>query len=412
MDNNNKFPSLLGSQNLGLGTFQSQPGSITSQVVSFSRHPDPKSVPLATAGRIKAPNGHEGAQGSGGREPWVNRIFIRLGLRCQNQFEDAISDTESQKQSSRSRLSSWLKRGLLRKEKKNKGKAPQTNELQTLMHNNVVSFGEGIDLKEKEKQAPKNRLSVVPEHPCLFRNRSKRTKASIFQQIGPDSECGPRVRPVGTDGSKPRTKCDEQQAPGARAVLLSGQSISEVEPELSTLRLDTVGWLASLPSASDISQLRRDSLGAEVVKETLGTGQFRQALHQEPHFSFGGSGDFVRGTSSIQHLASSRHPIADAHAEEWRRRTVGGFPIPERRSSRWRPRSRCASSRRCGSIDSRQTTYNPYDLPRIPRQHLFTDLVDLLSLSKAVNRSLDIGNSLNSKFPLPKKKSMIGNILH
>jgi len=158
----------------------------------------------------------------------------------------------------------------------------------------------------------------------------------------------------------------------------------------------TAGWLASLPSQPDINQIQRDALlPSGVGKEATRLELFRQKLQQQPSFNINNSGGYIRGNPSVQQLASSRHPIADAHAEEWRRRTVGGFPIPERYSSRWRPRSRCPSSRRCGSIDSRQTTYNPYDLPRIPRQPLFTDIVDLLSLSKAVNNNLYPGSESN-----------------
>ncbi|KAM7208007.1 hypothetical protein V8F20_001553 [Naviculisporaceae sp. PSN 640] len=481
MKDNSQVPSFLGLQNIDSGSSQHLTGSSKSRMDSGSGNPGPKSVPnigtSATAGGSKAFNGHEDAQGSGGRGRWVNRMLVRLGLRTPDQSKDVTSDAESLKSTSRRRPSSWLKRGLLRKDKTHKGKANETSESHQLMHNRVDSFEEIVDQRDSDNQAAKSRLSVVPEHPRLSTSVSTKTKATISQQTGPDPECE-LDPPVDTDCSESPRKGDEQQVLGVEAQPSTNQSVPDAEPRLSTQsreeqhdkqlestrqsiadlyaasfqltqpsspvspsspndflqsdskgdmefsldaanisvlgmggasdkkfgkqpqRLVTAGWLASLPSTSDISQLRRNSFAAEVIKGTPPEmDQLRQTLHQEGSFATRRSGGFVRGSCSIPHLASSRHPIADAHAEEWRRRTVGGFPIPERYSSRWgrpRSRSRCASSRRCGSVESRQTTYNPFDLPRIPRQPLFTDLVDLLSLSKVVGSSLNNEHGFNN----------------
>ncbi|KAK4217703.1 hypothetical protein QBC37DRAFT_448922 [Rhypophila decipiens] len=160
-------------------------------------------------------------------------------------------------------------------------------------------------------------------------------------------------------------------------------------------RLKKSGRPNSLPCSPDVSYSSLDSLiASDAAKVASEAKRSYRASHQESSPGSRHSGGLVRGSELSQHVATSKHPIADAHAREWRRRTVGGFPIPERCSSRGQPSSRCQSSLRGTSVDSWRSSYNPFDLPRIPRQPLFSDLVDLLSLSKAVNNSLNNGSDL------------------
>lgn len=464
-------PSLIPGQHHGEDNADSP--RIPSQLLgaSLSSHPNPSSadnpgITTSTSGVNTL--GGVGPDGNGSRERWVGRMLQRLGLRSNNQTNETTSQTGSHKRSFRRRVSDRFKRGLFRKEKKNKGENAQTDGLLTA-HSGTEASEKDIDIKELSMPTAKNRLSVVPEHPQLARVSSnvKPHTPQYLEVSEPESDL--ELHPISTkrddpllvDQSQPRiapynggvedltaTKEHQhqqlKQEQGSQSIsdlyaasfkpkpssnTNAGQesdqigSSSALGPKLESLALGlstsssqrfgnittqqrlprqqvTAGWLASLPSQSDINQIQHDTLlPSGAAKEATGLELFRQQLKQQPSFSINNSGGHIRGSPSVQHLASSRHPIADAHAEEWRRRTVGGFPIPERYSSRWRPRSRCPSSRRCGSIDSRQTTYNPYDLPRIPRQPLFNDIVDLLSLSKAVKNNQNPGHGSNGNLP-------------
>lgn len=103
-------------------------------------------------------------------------------------------------------------------------------------------------------------------------------------------------------------------------------------------------------------------------------------------------------------IIQSPHPIADAYTyeEDWSHvhearakaqaqiqsqstAAMGGQTpqIPERFSSKWKPRSfRSGSYRRarsvCGSLDSR-VSWNPFDLPGPPKQTLMSDMMEVLA---------------------------------
>ncbi|KAK4186146.1 hypothetical protein QBC35DRAFT_453541 [Podospora australis] len=136
-------------------------------------------------------------------------------------------------------------------------------------------------------------------------------------------------------------------------------------------------------------------------------------------------------SNTTPEIILSPTPIADTytHEEDWTRvqaakATTQGIAgphnhiqqplIPERFSSRWRPRPYKSASFRgracsvCGSLDSR-TSWNPFDLPGPPKQTLMSDMKQILRSSSSRLASTDgLGSIMSSRVntPLPSTPAM------
>ncbi|KAK3383778.1 hypothetical protein B0T24DRAFT_606233 [Lasiosphaeria ovina] len=159
--------------------------------------------------------------------------------------------------------------------------------------------------------------------------------------------------------------------------------------------------------AYQVGQQQHNALSPPPGRHYMSGALQQQAYSPGLHPLLGGGGSSEGFDNPFAHLNAeidgparpSRHPIADAHAEEWHR---CGPAIPERLSSRpWRPRSRAMlsssssmSHRRrqrsimsgSSSLDSRRMSWNPYDLPTPPRQPLLADMMELLKQQQSSSR--------------------------
>ncbi|KAK0731578.1 hypothetical protein B0H67DRAFT_639950 [Lasiosphaeris hirsuta] len=112
----------------------------------------------------------------------------------------------------------------------------------------------------------------------------------------------------------------------------------------------------------------------------------------------------------LRQAMSSAGGLTAIDYEQWRCEVAQPFPaIPERFSSRWRPRSRWTLGggrlSACPSMDSRKTAWNPYDLPGPPRIRLFENMRELLRGREGGSRAPSVAGGGGSETRLVRTGS-------
>lgn len=135
--------------------------------------------------------------------------------------------------------------------------------------------------------------------------------------------------------------------------------------------------------------------------------QIQQHPQVQPHFP--NPAPYQHPQVIQQPLSPTARPTAIDY-EQWRREAAQPFPaIPERFSSRWRPRSRRTLGggrlSACPSMDSRKTVWNPYDLPGPPRIRLFENMRELLRGREGGSRAPSVVGGGGSETKLAKTGS-------